>query len=140
MNWKLIFGLSLFGLVMAVATVYVIPSNIEPICWLLIFIVCAWLIAKNAPGKFFLHGLLVSLVNCIWITGAHILLVKTYLANHPQELAQLGKMNVQTHLGVRKAMAIMGPVIGVISGLVLGLFSFIASKIANRPDFGVPGN
>jgi hypothetical protein len=82
MNWKLIFGLSLFGLAMAVATVYCIPSNIEPILWLVIFLLCAYLIAKNAAGKYFLHGFLVSIVNCIWITGVHIMLSSTYLASH----------------------------------------------------------
>lgn len=133
MNWKIIFGLSLFGMVMSVATVYIIPSNIEPLFWLAIFIVCAWLIAKNAPGKFFLHGLFVSLVNCVWITTAHILLINPYLAHHRQELEQFGKMNAEFHIGMRKAMAITGPIIGLISGLILGLFSFIASKIAHRP-------
>ena len=47
MNWKLIFGLSLFGLAMAFATVFVIPSNVEPLFWLAIFIVCAVVIAKR---------------------------------------------------------------------------------------------
>jgi hypothetical protein len=28
-DWKLIFGLSLFGLAMAIGTVFVIPSNVE---------------------------------------------------------------------------------------------------------------
>jgi hypothetical protein len=31
MDWKLILGLSLFGLAMAIATVFVIPSSIEPV-------------------------------------------------------------------------------------------------------------
>src|SRR2546426_4238331 len=56
MDWLLILTLSLFGLAMAVATVFVIPSNIEPLFWLVIFIVCAYLIAKRAPGRPFLHG------------------------------------------------------------------------------------
>ena len=47
MNWKLIFGLSLFGLAMAIATVFVIPSKIEPFFWLAIFIICAIVIAKG---------------------------------------------------------------------------------------------
>ena len=72
MSWKLIFALSGFGLAMAIATVFVIPSSIEPLFWLAIFVVSAWLIAKKAPGKYFLHGFCVSLVNCVWITGAHI--------------------------------------------------------------------
>ncbi len=47
MNWNLIFKLSLFGLAMGIATVYWIPSNIEPYFWLVIFIICAYAIAKN---------------------------------------------------------------------------------------------
>ena len=35
-DWKLIFRLSLFGLAMAIATVFAIPSNIEPAFWLVI--------------------------------------------------------------------------------------------------------
>jgi len=31
MNWKLAIQLSLFGLAMGVSTVFLIPSNIEPI-------------------------------------------------------------------------------------------------------------
>jgi uncharacterized membrane protein len=58
MNWKLIFLLSLFGLAMAIATVFVIPSNIEPLFW--------------------------------------------------------------------------RPVIGILSGLVLGLFAFVASRILKK--------
>src|SRR5579863_7169575 len=92
MNWKLIIGLSMFGLFMAIATVFFIPSNIEPICWLIIFLVCAYLIAKNAPGKYFLHGFLTSLANCVWITGAHILLFTQYAANHAQEMEMSNKM------------------------------------------------
>ena len=132
MNWKLIFGLSLFGLAMAIASVYWVPSNVEPWTWLVIFLLCAYLIAKNAPGKYFLHGFLVSLVNCIWITGAHIILSVPYLASHPQEAAQYAKMNEMGHLSVTQAMLIFGPVIGIISGLVLGLFAFIASKIFKK--------
>jgi len=134
MNWKLIFGLSLFGLAMAFGTIYFIPPGIEPYCWLVIFLICAFIIAKNAPGKYFLHGFLVSLVNCVWITGTHIFMSATYLSNHSQEAAQYAKLNEQAHLTVTQAMLIMGPVIGIISGLVLGLFAFIASKIFKKAN------
>jgi uncharacterized membrane protein len=33
----------------------------------------------------------------------------------------------------KRLMAIMGPIIGVISGLVLGLLAFLASKMVKRP-------
>lgn len=131
MNWKLIFGLSLFGLVMAFATVYVVPSNIEPAFWLPIFVICAYFVAKMAPGKFFLHGFCISLVNCIWITGAHVFLYTTYIARHAQELEMSNKMPI-LHGHPRQQMLIMGPVIGIISGIVLGLFCFIASKLVKK--------
>lgn len=130
MNWKLILKLSLFGLFMAVATVYFIPSKIEPVFWLVIFIFTAYIIAKNCTEKYFLHGFLVSLCNCVWITAAHILLYSTYVANHQQEAEMASRMPMPTH--PRLMMLIMGPIIGIVSGLVQGLFSFIASKIVKK--------
>ena len=129
MNWKLIFLLSLFGLAMGIATVFVIPSNIEPWFWLVIFLICAYLIARLAPGRYFLHGLLVSVVNSIWITGAHILLFDQYVAHHAKEAEMMTRMPMAPHV----MMAVTGPLIGVVSGLVLGLFAWIASKLMKRP-------
>src|ERR1700730_2178896 len=67
-DWKLMFELSLFGLAMAIATVFVIPSNIEPVFWLVIFLLCAFLIARSRPNRHFLHGLLGGIVNSVWVT------------------------------------------------------------------------
>jgi len=92
MNIKLILQLSLFGLAMAIATVFWIPSNFEPFFWLIIFVICAYLIAMNCTGKYFLNGFLVSIVNCIWITAAHIFLFSAYISNHPDEAKMLKKM------------------------------------------------
>lgn len=133
MNWNLIFKLSLFGLAMAFATVYFIPSNIEPFCWLAIFIICAYIIATNCSSQYFAHGFLVSIVNSIWITAAHILLFDKYIANHPQEASMMSKMPMPDH--PQLMMLITGPFIGAISGLILGLFAFVASRIVKRqPD------
>ena len=125
MNWKLVFLLSLFGLAMAIATVYVIPSNIEPFCWLGIFLICAYIIAAQAPGKYFLHGLMVSIVNSIWITAAHVLLFDQYIAHHAKE----SEMMKAIPISPRVMMVVTGPIVGVVSGLVLGLFAFIAHKL-----------
>ena len=130
MNWKLILQLSLFGFAMAIVTVFWIPSNIEPVFWVVIFIICAYIVAKNCTGKYFLTGFLVSLVNCIWITSAHILLYGTYITNHPQEAEMMSKMPLSTH--PRLMMLLTGPVVGIVSGLFLGLFSFIASKLVKK--------
>lgn len=127
MKWKLILLLSLFGLLMAIATVFVIPSKIEPVCWLAIFIICAYLIAKSCTEKYFLTGFLVSLLNAVWITTIHIILFDTYIANHSQEAAMMTNMPIP--VSPRLMMLMTGPVIGILSGLILGLFAFVASKI-----------
>ena len=132
MNWKIIFQLSIFGLIMAFATVSLIPQNFEPLFWLVIFVFCAYVIAKVCPGNYFLHGFFVSLVNCVWIVAVHIVYYKNYMANHP-DVASMNK-NMPGVLAVhpRLAMAIAGPIFGVASGIILGLFSLIASKIISK--------
>jgi len=126
MDWKLVFQLSFFGLAMGIATVFVIPSNIEPWFWLVIFCVCAFLIARVRSSLHFLHGLLVGVVNSVWITSAHIIFFDQYIANHAKEAAMMKSMPLPD--SPRFMMALVGPVIGVISGLVLGVFAFVAGK------------
>jgi hypothetical protein len=131
MNYKLILQLSLFGLAMSVATVFWIPSNIEPVFWLLIFFICAYFIAFKCSEKYFLTGFMVSIFNCVWIIAGHILFYRTYLTNHPQEAEMMTKMPILHH-SPRLMMLITGPVIGIVSGLILGLFAFLGSKIIQK--------
>jgi hypothetical protein len=113
----------MFGLLMGFATVFVIPPNIEPICWLVIFGVCAYVIARRCDRLHFVHGLAVSLVNSVWITAAHVAFFDTYLAGHPREAAMSAGMS-----SPRLMMVVMGPVVGLVSGLVLGFFAWVAAK------------
>jgi hypothetical protein len=128
MNWKLIFQLSLFGLVMGVGTVWVIPSTLEPFLWLVVFVASAYLIATRAADRYFLHGVALGLANCVWVTGAHVLWFSQYIANHPREASMMQSMPLPTH--PRLKMVITGPVVGLISGIVIGLFAVIAHRLA----------
>ena len=130
MNWKLIFQLSLLGLAMGVATVFFIPSTIEPLFWLAIFATSAWVIAKRCPARLFLHGFAVSMVNSVWITASHLLLFCYYAARHVDEV----KMMMQTPLspGLLMVVVVM-PASGVGFGLVLGLFAVVAGRLVNGP-------
>lgn len=132
MNWKITFQLSIFGLIMAFATVSLIPQNIEWVFWLVIFVFCAYVIAKVCQGKYFLNGFLVSLFNCVWIVAVHIAYYKSYVANHTDMASWNKNMPAALSIHPRVAMIIMGPVFGAVSGLILGLFSFIASKIVKK--------
>jgi hypothetical protein len=127
MNWKIVFQLSIFGLIMAIATISLIPENAEVFFWIAIFIFCAYVIAKTCQSKYFLNGFFVSLVNCIWITAAHLIFYSTYVTNHPSAAKMGQSMPMQNH--PRLLMLLMGPLFGIVFGLILGLLSWIASKI-----------
>ena len=132
MNWKLILQLSLFGLAMGIGTVFVIPSTIEPLLWLFIFVISAYFIATRCADRFFLHGVAVGLANSVWVTGSHVLLFSRYLANHPREATMMSSMPLPTH--PRVMMLIVGAAIGLLSGIVIGAFALLARRmVASRP-------
>jgi hypothetical protein len=127
MNWKLILQLSMFGLIMAFGTIALIPAAVEPIFWLIIFIICAYLIAKLCSSKYFLYGFLLSVFNSVWITIAHTAFYSTYASHHPSMEAMLP---VKGHVVV--SMIIVGILSAVAFGLIQGLFAYIASKLVKK--------
>lgn len=131
MNWKLIVLLSLFGLAMGMATVFWIPSKIEPLFWLVIFLLCAVLIARGSARPF-LTGLLLGIANSVWITACHILFYGAYIARHAQEAAMMKSMPAA--VSPKLMMALTGPLIGVVSGIIIGLFAWVASRLIRRPS------
>ncbi|MFI5158006.1 MAG: hypothetical protein ACHQF4_04025 [Sphingobacteriales bacterium] len=139
MNWKLIFQLSLFGLIMAFGTISLIPEKTEFIYWLAIFIFCAFVIAKECATRQLLHGFLVSIVNSIWIVIAHTWYYKTYVAHHP-DMATMGQNMHVLSSHPRLLMVILGPIFGAIFGLVQGLFAFIISRFIkpHKPTVELP--
>ena len=125
MRWKLIIQLSLLGLAMGLATVFWIPSSLEPILWIVIFLLCAFVIGRSGARRPFLTGLLLGLANSVWITACHVLLFDRYLANHAREAAMMHSMPLPGRL----MMTVTGPVVGLISGVVIGALALIATKV-----------
>jgi hypothetical protein len=130
MNWKLIGKLSLFGLAMGLGTVFLISSTVEPLFWIIIFLISAYLIARQAGRRYFLHGVLTGLANSVWVTASHILLFDRYIARHPHEAAMMATMPRPD--SPRLMMALVGPLIGLISGVIIGLFAVIAAQALLR--------
>lgn len=127
MDWRLVFLLSLFGLTMAIGTVFIVPSKVEPIFWVAIFIVCAIIIARMDSTAFFVQGLLVGIVNSIWVTGAHMVLFDRYITSHPKEAGMMASMPFPN--SPRVMMALVGLGIGIVSGTIIGLFAYICAQI-----------
>lgn len=132
MNWRTVVELSLFGLVIGIGTVFVIPSTVEPLLWIVVFVASAYVIARRCPGQEFVHGLLVGIANSVWVTAAHVVFFVRYLANHPQEAAMMSSMPFPD--SPRLMMSMVGPVIGVVSGALIGLLALLARKLlGGRP-------
>ena len=125
MPWKLILQLSLFGLAMGVATVFWIPSNVEPFCWPVIFLICAFLIGRSGTSHPFYTGALLGLANSVWITACHIIFFDAYIANHEREAAMVKSVPVPP----RFMMMMTGPFVGIVSGIVIGVLAWITWKV-----------
>jgi hypothetical protein len=138
MNWRLVLQLSMFGLAMGFGTVFLIPSTIEPVFWLVIFVVSAYVIARRVPERRFAHGVMLGIFNSIWITTAHVALFDQYLAHHPEEAQMMQSMSVSMPVSPRLFMLMMGPMVGVFSGAVIGVLALIAGKLL--PNRAKPRN
>src|SRR5262249_33495828 len=125
MNAKLVFQLSLFGLAMAFGTVFFISAGIEPLCWLVIFVICAGVIGIQQTPQPFFHGVAIGVVNSIWVTAVHIAFYTRYIAGHARE----AEMVRNAPMSPRLMMALVGPLIGVASGIVLGVLALVASRL-----------
>ncbi|MEW6470138.1 MAG: hypothetical protein AB1458_14550 [Bacteroidota bacterium] len=130
-NWKLITGLSLIGLVIALATTYgLITMRAEQIVWIVVLMFNAFVVAKICSGKYFLHDLLVSLANCVWITGIHFILMDTYISHNPDYLEMLHQLPMPERPRLMALM--MGPLIGLVFGIVQGLIALGFSKVLKK--------
>jgi len=126
MNWKLILALSLFGLVIAVASLFGL-GFMGPTLWLFIVGLCACFIAALAPGKYFLHGFLVNILSMFWIFAIH--------ACYLLEVSQNKPVMVEILPGGRSPQVenlLLGLAAAGVTGVIGGLFAFVASLILKK--------
>lgn len=131
MNWKLIFTLSLSGLVMGLGTAFFIKTDVEMFVWIPIMLFIAYMVATNANSKYFLHGFLSSVISAFWILLVHaIFWDNLYALNKTSMDADYAGM--PQALSMKMVMLLATPVIGTFFGLIQGLLAFIASKIVKK--------
>jgi hypothetical protein len=135
MNWKIIVLLSLFGVAVGVAGLFGLTGTPEFILWLIIFVLYAFIIVRKTQGKYFLHGFLVSLLNGLWIGIIHAAFFSTFAAHNAEAMASYDKL--PQGLSPRVVMLIAGPIIGAVTGLIAGLFAWLAGKIMKKPATGI---
>lgn len=130
MSWVLILALSDIGLLMGLASVFGLTRGIEGTLWLVIAIACAIVIGRKAGTRPFLHGFLVGLIGGAMSPLVQAALFPTYADNNPEAMAQMA--NIPGDVSPRIFVALLSPVIGLLSGLVMGALSWVAARILGR--------
>ena len=130
MKWTLILQLSLVGLALALGSLFFISPNIEPLLWLAVFLYYAHALGNGTRSLLFLHGLLLGVLNSIWVVGIHIAFLTRYLAGHPREVSMLDMVNAaKIPADPRVIMAFTGITVGVLEGIVIGVFAMVAGMM-----------
>ncbi len=126
MDWTLIALLSSFGIIMGVLSVKGFTQKLEPYLWFLFGVISAVVLSKNIDHKTFLHGLLIGLLWGIINGLTQSSFFDTYLLNNPSLQEGFKKT---TFIQPRYFVLITGPIIGIISGLVLGGLTLLFKKL-----------
>ncbi|MFY8090392.1 MAG: hypothetical protein ACOVMI_04000 [Chitinophagaceae bacterium] len=131
MNWKLIFTLSLSGLLMGVLTSFVVTSEVEMYVWIPIMLIIAYFVAKQASGKYFLHGFLTSVFSGFWLLLVHALLWDNFYALNKVSM-DADFAGMPQGFSMKVIMLAVTPFVGAFFGLIQGLLAFLASKIVKK--------
>ena len=126
MNWTIIVLLSSFGLVMGVLSIKGYTEKIEPFLWLFFGIITALVLSKNADNKTFLHALFIGLFWGVLNGIIQSAFFDQYISNN-SNLQERFKQS--TFIQPRYLVLVTGPVIGLITGLVLGGMAMLFKKI-----------
>lgn len=132
MKWTLILRLSLVGLALALGSVSFISPNIESLLWLAVFLYFAQALGSGTGTRLFLHGLLLGILNSVWIVGVHTAFLTRYLAGHTREVSMLEMVrSARVLVDPRAIMAFTGITGGVLEGIVIGVFAVVAGLTVN---------
>jgi len=126
MDWKVIIILSVIGLLMGLLSVQGFTQKIEPLLWLLFGIATSLILSRNIEQKAFLHGILIGLAWGILNGLTQSVFFDTYLTNNPSVQQNFQK---KPFILPRYFVLVTGPIIGLITGLVLGRLSLLLKKL-----------
>ena len=126
MNWTIILLLSSFGLVMGLLSIKGYIQKLETFLWILFGIITSLILSKNIDNKTFLHALLIGLFWGVLNGLTQSAFYDQYLANNAN-LQERFKQS--TFIQPRYLVLVTGPVIGLITGLVLGGLTLLLKKI-----------
>ena len=129
MKWKTILLLSLFGILMGLNSVFGIVKNIEWLLWLIIAIVSAYILNKQTKKLLVTHAVITGLFMGILNAIIQSSLFDMYLANNPEiEGFKQWPITIEP----QDFLLMAGPFMGIVYGLVIGLFALLIKKISKK--------
>lgn len=132
MNWSLLLKLSAFGGVMAFATINFIPFEFEFVVWLFVYGFCAYAISKSCQDRFFTHGFLLGIINCIFYSAFHLAFFESYTSAHTLLMSQVNTI-VPAPANQRPIVLAIGVVMCILGALLQGLICHFVSKKMQKP-------
>lgn len=129
MNLK-IWMLTLFGVLMGLASVFGYTQSNEWLYWLVIAVISGFVIAKVTDRQIFVKSVVVGLFMGIFTGVIQSVLFDKYLENNPQSLD--GFKEIPLSLAPQFVVLFTGPFIGIVFGLFIGLIAIIIDKITGK--------
>jgi len=122
MNWNLILKLSLFGLLMGILSVFgFIPTGFEFFPWLIIAVISGYLISKHTTKLVITQSVVLGLFMGIIVSVFQAVFFDKLLENNPGSLD--GFKEIPMSMEPQYVILFMGPFIGIIFGIVIGLIA-----------------
>ena len=115
---------------MGIASVLGFTAGIEGLLWLAIGLICVLVIVWRVPIRSFSHGLLVGLIGGVAAPLIQFLFFSAYMANNPELSNRFAR--IPGGMDARYFVVMLAPIIGLISGLVLGLVCWVAVKLVGK--------
>ena len=131
MNVRLVLTLSLLGLVVGIGSVTgLIRSGVETIAWMVVAVVCAGVIARQAPGRPFLHGFLAGFVAGVLAPIVQVAFFPQYLAHNPKAVESFQRL--PSDVPPRVLVILLTPIVAGVLGVVTGFLAWAAARVLGR--------
>ncbi len=135
MQWTLVALLSIPGLLMGLLSVKGHTRGIEPFLWVVLAAFAALVISRTAGSRYFIHGLVVGLSWGVLNGLTAAALFAIYAQNNPEVM---GRMQGASKLAPQAMFLMSAPLIGLATGIVLGLMCWVASSVIRAAPPIVP--
>lgn len=127
MYWKTIFFLSFFAILMGFLSVFGVIPDFEWLMWLVIAIVSGYVLNEQTKKLLFTHAVVTGIIMGVFNAVIQSVLFDTYLLTDPRIE---GLSQWPTTIEPQYFLLMAGPFIGIVYGLVIGLFALIFNKIS----------